>query len=198
MTSVSTIRARRVHFGLEIPELAAYYVLFTFALLSERYNFVKIIATKIFMSAIFVENFMLNIFGNLQFFSKVHISDKTGKKWFWVHVSTPPRTKKYTLKQLIITRRLGFILTMISRPLELDIWPSGCTYRSIERKRQIDKLKTATAPQQLIRQRSKPTFLISLVIRMYFKSAETAKSTPFDIRYKINEIQIEKAQFMVE
>ena len=75
MTSILTIRAYGVRFGPEISGLAPLYVIsFTFALLSERCNFVKTVATKIFMGAIFVENFMSNIFCNMKFFSKVHIS----------------------------------------------------------------------------------------------------------------------------
>ena len=50
------------------------YFLYTFALLSERCNFVKIITTKIFMRTILVENFMQHTLGNMTFFSKVHIS----------------------------------------------------------------------------------------------------------------------------
>ena len=49
------------------------YSVFVLALLSERCNSLKTIATKILMETIFVENFMQNIFGNLTFFSKVHI-----------------------------------------------------------------------------------------------------------------------------
>ena len=49
-------------------------VFFTFALLSERCNFVKMIAMKLFIGIIFVENFTQYIFCNLTFFSKVHIS----------------------------------------------------------------------------------------------------------------------------
>ena len=50
------------------------FTLYTFALLSKRCSFVKMIATKIFVRTIFVENFMKNIFDNLTFFSKLHIS----------------------------------------------------------------------------------------------------------------------------
>ena len=46
----------------------------TLALLSKRRNFVKLIATKIFIRAIFVKNFTRNIFCDLSFFLKVHIS----------------------------------------------------------------------------------------------------------------------------
>ena len=45
-----------------------------FALLSERCNSVKMIATKIFVKTIFVENLMQNIFGDLMFSPKMHIS----------------------------------------------------------------------------------------------------------------------------
>ena len=74
MTSVLTIQASRVCFELEISGPTAQLVFFTFALLSERCNIVKTIATKIFIRTIFVENFMLNIFANLKFFQKMLIS----------------------------------------------------------------------------------------------------------------------------
>ena len=57
-----------------------YCIVEVFALLSERYNFVKMIATKIFVRTIFVENFTQNIFGHLKFFSKVHISRENREK----------------------------------------------------------------------------------------------------------------------
>ena len=95
MTSVLTIRASGVRFGLEISAPAAYYVFFTFALLSERCNFVKMIATKLFIRIFFVKNFMQNIFGNLIFFSKVHISREnrekviSGQPFYLVHEGEP-------------------------------------------------------------------------------------------------------------
>ena len=49
------------------------------------------IVTKIFIGTIFVENFMLNIFGDLRFFSEVLISRENREKWLGVHVSTPPQ-----------------------------------------------------------------------------------------------------------
>ena len=62
-----------VRYGLQIFGSAAQYVLFTFALLSERCNYVKMIAAQIFIETVLVENCSQNIFGNLKFSSKVHI-----------------------------------------------------------------------------------------------------------------------------
>ena len=58
----------------------ALYVYLILALLSERCNFVQIIATKIFTGTIFVENCMRNIFGDVKFSSKVHISRENREK----------------------------------------------------------------------------------------------------------------------
>ena len=62
------------------PDLRPFHVFFTFALLSERCNAVKMIATKIFMRTIFVGNFIRNIFGNFEIFLKVHISRENREK----------------------------------------------------------------------------------------------------------------------
>ena len=54
--------------------------LYLLALLSKRCNFVKMIATRIFMGTIIVENFMQNIFCDPTFFSKVHILRENREK----------------------------------------------------------------------------------------------------------------------
>ena len=63
--------------------------LITFTLLSKCCNFVKMFVTKIFMKTILVENFMQNIFCNLTFFSKVHISRENRENLLRVQVLTP-------------------------------------------------------------------------------------------------------------
>ena len=56
------------------------YFLKTFALLLKRCNYVTMIATEIFMRTNFVENFMPNIFCDMTFSSKVHISRENREK----------------------------------------------------------------------------------------------------------------------
>ena len=94
VTSILTIRASGVRLRLEISEPAACYVFFTSALLSNRYNFVKMIAAKIFMGIIFVENLVRSIFGDLTFFSKSHISrDNREKVRYFEFTYRPPPQK---------------------------------------------------------------------------------------------------------
>ena len=56
------------------------YFFFTSALHLERCNYVKMIATKIFMRIIFVDKIMQNIFCDEIFVSEMHISQKNREK----------------------------------------------------------------------------------------------------------------------
>ena len=67
------------------------------------------IATKIVMRTIFVENFMQNIFCNMKFFSKMHISRENEEIWLQVHVSTPTAPKRTGLGTWAGSH--GFIVT---------------------------------------------------------------------------------------
>ena len=79
------------NFGLTFCSLNLRHsqVFFTsIALLSMRFNFVKMIATQIFIRTTFEEHSMPNIFCNLTFFSKVHILRENCKNLRRVHVLT--------------------------------------------------------------------------------------------------------------
>ena len=83
-------RIRKLFFYLHSADWTCAGVSFTFPLLSERYNFVRMIATKIFIKTIFVENCMLSTCFEVTFFSILHISRENRKKSDSVFTFRPP------------------------------------------------------------------------------------------------------------
>ena len=65
---------------LQIGDFRTWHSIFDIRLISERRNIVKMIVTEIFIRTIFIDNFLQNIFTNLEFFSKSHTTRENREK----------------------------------------------------------------------------------------------------------------------